>query len=324
MDQTLIDRLWERTLRDEQKILSDISREGSHTLPEHVASRHHSVWPAEYYFDNGRKQMHLTFHLERHNQVLHCHDFFEIIYVCRGCASGTVNGVEMTFPTGSVCIMNPKAVHAFTDYRDGSDLILNILLSKELFQKSMFCRLIEDPVLNSFFTQYWQAHDRQDSFMLFPNLEGRFNDVVNLLLAEFLNDQQFSQTVAESLLTVLLAILLRTYRKDHPAETKDSQFVEIYDYLHRNFATADLQSTVDHFHYHPKYFSTLIHRQTGKTFTQILTEIKLQNALNYLIYTDYSVERISELVGYQDKSQFYRVFREKYGMSPAQYKTANA
>lgn len=127
--------------------------------------------------------------------------------------------------------------------------------------------MIKDPVLNGFFTQYWLEHDRQNSFMYFENLEENLESVISLLISEFLHDQTFSQAMVESLLTVLLAILLRNYKKGHP-EHKDKQVVEIYDYLYKNYATADLQSTVAHFH-------------------------------------------------------FYKVFREKYMMSPAQYRVMN-
>ena len=121
------------------------------------------------------------------------------------------------------------------------------------------------------------------------------------------------------LLTVLLAILLRNFKKSQRANTS-SKIVEIYDYLHQNYQTANLMSAVAHFHYHPKYLSSLIHKQTGKTFRQILNEIKLQNAANFLAFSEYSVEQISELIGYQDTSYFYRIFKETYGLSPTQYR----
>jgi AraC-like DNA-binding protein len=81
-----------------------------------------------------------------------------------------------------------------------------------------------------------------------------------------------------------------------------------------------MASVADHFNYHPKYLSSLLHKQTGQTFRDLIVHIKLQNALNYLLYTDYSIEQIVDLIGYKDKSSFYSLFKKEYSMSPDRYR----
>lgn len=319
MDQDLIDKLWQSTNKQEERITDLIEHEGYTSLLDFISMANQATLPRHYYFNSDQKQLYLSFHQEIYNQMVHHHDFFEIIYVCRGHATGVINGEEIRLDQGCVCIMNPKAVHFFSKYQAGEDLVLNILLTKEMFQKSMYLRLIEDPILNSFFTQYRLENAGQDSFMFFKSLEENIEPIIELLIAEFLNEQLYSSVTTESLLTVLLAILLRNFKKSQRANTS-SKIVEIYDYLHQNYQTANLMSAVAHFHYHPKYLSSLIHKQTGKTFRQILNEIKLQNAANFLAFSEYSVEQISELIGYQDTSYFYRIFKETYGLSPTQYR----
>jgi AraC-like DNA-binding protein/mannose-6-phosphate isomerase-like protein (cupin superfamily) len=321
MDQALVDQLWQSTNKQEERITDLIEREGYRSLLDYISTADNATLPRHYYFSSDQKQLYLSFHQEMYNQMVHHHDFFEIIYACRGQAIGVINGEEIRLEQGCVCIMNPKAVHYFKEYRAGEDLILNILLTKEMFQKSMYLRLIEDPILNSFFTQYRLENAGQDSFMFFPSLEENIEPIIELLIKEFLNEQLYSSVTTESLLTVLLAIVLRNFKKSQRENTStSSKIVEIYDYLHQNYQTADLMSAVAHFHYHPKYLSSLIHKQTGKTFKQILNEIKLQNAANFLAFSEYSVEQISELIGYQDTSYFYKIFKEAYGRSPTQYR----
>ena len=71
----------------------------------------------------------------------------------------------------------------------------------------------------------------------------------------------------------------------------------------------------------PTYFiSRLLKKHTGKNFKELLKEQKLKSAAKLLEETDMSVEDIMENVGYENSSFFYRIFREKYGCSPKEYR----
>jgi AraC-like DNA-binding protein len=59
---------------------------------------------------------------------------------------------------------------------------------------------------------------------------------------------------------------------------------------------------------------------TGSGFSQIVKTIKLQHAATLL---EGGVMPISEVIadsGYEHKAYFYRVFRKKYGDTPAEYR----
>ena len=51
-----------------------------------------------------------------------------------------------------------------------------------------------------------------------------------------------------------------------------------------------------------------------------ISHARLTKAKDYLINTDYSVEIISQAVGYANIASFSRVFKEKVGLSPLQYR----
>jgi len=89
--------------------------------------------PAILYFADSSSVLFMSLHNESANDYIHYHDFFELIYVIKGSPVGMINDQEVELQDGNLCIMNPNAIHYFKKYSDETDLILNILLPKDLF-----------------------------------------------------------------------------------------------------------------------------------------------------------------------------------------------
>lgn len=61
-------------------------------------------------------------------------------------------------------------------------------------------------------------------------------------------------------------------------------------------------------------------KYTGETPIQFITSARIMNAQILLETTAYSVNEISQIVGYSNPSYFSRAFRSKKGYSPQQYR----
>lgn len=70
------------------------------------------------------------------------------------------------------------------------------------------------------------------------------------------------------------------------------------------------------------YLSTLFKKETGKTFTKYLTDMRIDNAKKLLVDTEANVAQISKSVGYHDPGYFYRVFKKQTGQTPLAYRKA--
>jgi len=92
------------------------------------------------------------------------------------------------------------------------------------------------------------------------------------------------------------------------------------DYIEANYQTVTLNSLARIYNYSPSYLSGLIREQYGRSFSDIITEVKMKHAIRLLQTTDDSMVRIAEAVGYSDKSYFLRRFKQVFGMTPSQYK----
>lgn len=91
----------------------------------------------------------------------------------------------------------------------------------------------------------------------------------------------------------------------------------IYGHLHEAIT---MKQVAEQLHLNASYFSVLFKEQTGVTFSDYLTRIRLQKAKELLVATRLPVWEIAEKVGYQTVKYFIKVFKESEGTSPRQYR----
>ena len=70
----------------------------------------------------------------------------------------------------------------------------------------------------------------------------------------------------------------------------------------------------------PEYLSTLFNREVGMNFTVFLRDFRISHAKRLLKGTDRKVYEIAREVGYADSKYFNRVFKEKVGVSPREFR----
>ncbi len=68
------------------------------------------------------------------------------------------------------------------------------------------------------------------------------------------------------------------------------------------------------------YFSRKIKAETGATFLEKLTELRVQSAKKRLRTTGLTVGEIGRSVGYQDANYFVKVFKRSTGLTPSEYR----
>ncbi len=69
-----------------------------------------------------------------------------------------------------------------------------------------------------------------------------------------------------------------------------------------------------------KYFTNRFTKETGETFSNYLTQLRIQKAKELLKTTTFKSYEISEMVGYRNAEHFSRMFKKETGCTPAQYR----
>lgn len=68
------------------------------------------------------------------------------------------------------------------------------------------------------------------------------------------------------------------------------------------------------------YLSRLFKKQTGENFTQYITRMKIEKAIELLKDPQYKTYQVSEALGYKTPRYFSRLFRLQTGMNPSEYR----
>lgn len=144
------------------------------------------------------------------------------------------------------------------------------------------------------------------------------NHITNCTEAFLQREPYYRETASANVKLALLGLLRA--RESDVSEYKLAQ--SVIEYIRDHYATAELsnQTIASEFHYHPYHLSRVMKAYTQKTLHEYLIDYRLQMAKNYLITTPLNVTAISEKVGFASYTYFIKIFREKMGLSPLQYR----
>ena len=96
------------------------------------------------------------------------------------------------------------------------------------------------------------------------------------------------------------------------------------EYIRANFSQSDLSLNriAAHIGVSPSYFSSIFKQETGQSFVEYLTQVRMERACELLKCTSYRTFEIGEQVGYNDSHYFSAAFKKAMGQSPKEYKAS--
>lgn len=93
------------------------------------------------------------------------------------------------------------------------------------------------------------------------------------------------------------------------------------DYINKNysldFSLDDLAALV---YMNPCYLSRLFKKITGTTIVKYITDVRIEHAYEFLKNPEYKLKDIYKKVGYSSPKYFNKVFKQKSGITPMQYR----
>lgn len=107
-------------------------------------------------------------------------------------------------------------------------------------------------------------------------------------------------------------------------ESSNQSFQMICDYIHENFMKdISLQFLAKKYHLNASYLSNLFKKESGMTYSAYITDIRLNYASELLVKTELTINDIAEKSGFQNYVYFARLFKNKKGHTPTQYRELN-
>ena len=233
---------------------------------------------------------------------------FQIIYIAAGCGHFHFDTVdsETIVPAGNIVIFRPKELQKYEYYGEDKTEVYWIHFTgsdvKNILRKYGF-------------------PDNERIFPVGTSME--YERIFKRIIIEL----QRCQDNYEEMLTLLLRHLLIIFQReltreqvlkneylDHEMDTAVTYFNENYnrDINIEEYATSRGMSV--------SWFIRSFKKFTGSTPMQFIVALRVNNAQVLLETTNYSINEISKIVGYDNQLYFSRLFHKLKGFSPREYR----
>lgn len=260
-------------------------------------------------------------HLNFINDVTHSHDYFEIYYVFKGNCEFQFEKERRTLQEGELCIIAPTSSHNISA-DDNDSIIICIAIRKSTFDSTFFTLLSQKDLLSYFFKTMLYNKTSPNYLLFHTNNSMDIKGIIKSLIMENNKGDMYYNNCSISWVNILFSTILRNCSETIQFNNYDigSDFSLILQYIQNNYKTLTLSVLAEYFHYSEAHLSVLIKKNTGLKFTTLITKLKMEDAKDYLINTDLSIENISEYAGYNSVEHFSRTFKRYFKKSPQQFR----
>lgn len=107
-------------------------------------------------------------------------------------------------------------------------------------------------------------------------------------------------------------------QRENPLVKKIIEYID--QNMSRNYSLEDVAASIG---VSPFYVSKLFKEEMGETFINYATDRRLDRTKKLLAETDLSIKEIAGQTGYSDQNYFSRQFKNKFGISPTDFRNTN-
>lgn len=260
-------------------------------------------------------------HMNSMRADVHHHDFFEICYVWQGSCTQSTAKQRYEMEPGDFFIIAPGTDHTVT-VKDPDTVLFNIMVRKEAFLTSCFPLLSQNFAISSFLRHCLLQAEQETGLLIHAENTPVLKRIVKHLVQECYTLQELFCDFAINIFNQLFCymLLFGEVKAKYLSLPDNFSLIAILHEIHHHYRTVTLRSLSEQFFFSEEHLSRLIKKTTGKTFSELLRETRINQAKILLERTDMNIEQISAFIGYSDASSFTKAFKADFGRSPAQYR----
>ncbi|WEK34564.1 MAG: AraC family transcriptional regulator [Candidatus Pseudobacter hemicellulosilyticus] len=251
---------------------------------------------------------------------LHTHEEYELNFIQHAPGAQRVIGDHMEeIGEMELVLVGPNLQHAWFTHRCISREIREVTIQfhKDLFDEKFLRRnqlsfirsLLEKSVRGILFSQ--ETTTQLAGRILALNQKHGFDSVLELL--SILHDLSTSRN--------LRILSDASFNHTEPHSYNSRRIERTFEYMNRNFdKLITLGEVASQANMTEVAFSRFFKQRTGNTFIESLTEIRLGHASRMLIDTGQSVAEVAYLCGFNNISNFNRIFKKKKNCTPKAFR----
>lgn len=272
------------------------------------------------------------------DRSLHMHDFVELMFVIRGSIRQRIESNIYEYNEGQCCLIMPGINHSEDAVGNAelvffmiSDDFLNTIIQTDHRYSADGRQTSNDNILYQVFQDYLAQREYQKQYFdFFPAVP---NDIVLPVIKKYLTritmetgnlKPGFYSLVighAQRLMSQLLNIQLYSYRKVFKdAQSEESLFLKIKSILEAAHGRITRQEISERLRYSDHHINKIIRDNTGMSLIKYSRIFTLKEAARRLTQTNDSISEIINDLGFTNRTYFYAIFKEQFGVLPSEYR----
>ena len=255
----------------------------------------------------------------------HTHNYIEVIYMCAGSTHHVINGEDVILKQGELLFLSQSATQEIYPAEE-EDIAVNFIVLPQFFEYGLNMMEPEENQLRSFIIDCLRGENREAGYLHFKVADILpIQNLVENLIWTIWNKQPNKRRTNQATMGLLFLQLMNYMDKLETDEHAGQQrlMISVLSYIENNYKEGELTQLAEYLHYDIYWLSKEIKRQTGKTYTELIQNKRLNQAAWLLTSTGMSVMDVALEVGYDNISYFHRIFQKKYEMTPRKYRIAN-
>ena len=204
------------------------------------------------------------------------------------------------------------------------DIAVNFIILPEFFDRPL--SMIErDNVLRDFLISTLSGSGSRITYLQFRAKDILpIQNLIENMLWTLINKKSNTNTINQvtmGLIFMNLSVFADSILQNSAGNYEQDMIFRILKYIETHYKSGTLSDISAELKLPPYYVSRLLKKYTGHTFKELLQQQKLQQASYLLSHTTLSANAVMEAIGYSNSSFFYRAFRERFGVSPKEYRS---
>ncbi len=151
----------------------------------------------------------------------------------------------------------------------------------------------------------------------------RFIELFKALITAVHSTEKYSEQIAKNLIDAILFDILNHLPDDEVQNNTRGKIISFFSNTENLSNGMTLEDFAKYLGYNTAYASQFCIKEMGSSFSDLKNIYRNSHAKRLLIYTDYSISKISEECGFRSLSVFNRAFKADTGLSPLQYRKEN-
>lgn len=264
-------------------------------------------------------------HIYGTSPYFHKHEFIEMLYVYRGSCKQFVETLDncIVLHEGDLFMLNQNVTHALLQ-EDENSILIKIIVPTDWISHRFIEKLDHRNALFDFFVSAKSECKEYYHYLQFHNCVGEAKTLIENITIEYYSKQQYFEEAIQNYLQLLMIFIERENKEYENFRYKlahsSLQIGKIIQYIYEHSESVTLEELSKAFSFNKSYLSRIIKESCKANFQDLVRECKLEKASILLTNSNFSIEKIAQMSGYQNAAPIYKNIKVKYGLSPAEYR----